>query len=111
MRISDWSSYVCSSDLAIGDPDRNRLLGRKEACVDQQRGRAARTHHAREEIADAGVRTKAEPRISGREAGRVRADQAIGRYARKSIVQGKSVSVRLDLGGRRINKKQYNNTD
>src|SRR3546814_12225612 len=118
MRISDWSSDVCSSDLlmlevigrcllgqsldrresrcrargkfsgpafgrfvqlgfghiAIGDPDRNRLLGRKEACVDQQRGRAARTHRAREEIADAGVRTKAEPRISVREAGR-----AIGR--------------------------------
>src|SRR3546814_18915222 len=31
---------------------------------------------------------------------------------RKSVVEGKSVSVRVDLGGRRIiKKKKYNNTD
>src|SRR3546814_15626402 len=27
---------------------------------------------------------------------------------RKSVVQGKSVAVRVDMGGRRINKKQHN---
>src|SRR3546814_17215509 len=33
-----------------------------------------------------------------------------GRIDRKSVVQGKSVSVRVDLGGRRIIKKKKNTT-
>src|SRR3546814_15625472 len=28
MRISDWSSDVCSSDLTIGDGERKRIMGR-----------------------------------------------------------------------------------
>src|SRR3546814_13981357 len=38
--------------------------------------------------------------------GAVRGERADG----KSVVSGKSVSVRLDLGGRRIIKKKTNNT-
>src|SRR3546814_16787839 len=80
MRISDWSSDVCSSDLVAAIDDR---------CFDPEFGQqrvgepAARTEH------------------------RARADQMIaGLEDRKSVVEGKSVSVRVDLGGRRIIKKK-----
>src|SRR3546814_20717201 len=101
MRISDWSSDVCSSDLGesgvprsaegrfqaddrsqlhaegsgIDRPDHLLLAGQ---CVAAQGlGEMVRFHH------------------------RLRPD-------RKSVVQGKSVSVRVDLGGRRIIKKKKN---
>src|SRR3546814_12212184 len=84
MRISDWSSDVCSSDLRPGN-DRE----------DQGRG----THQA------------ARPVRARRQAtGRARLDRrrALDRRPlpdRKSVAKGKSVSVRVDLGGRRpINK-------
>src|SRR3546814_14896749 len=70
MRISDWSSDVCSSDL-----------------------------HAEPMSLDDALRlaeTRA-PELQAREA---------GLEDRKSVVEGKSVSVRVDLGGRRIIKKQ-----
>src|SRR3546814_17523142 len=38
--------------------------------------------------------------------GRGANEQLLGRLDRKSVVQGKSVSVRVDLGGRRILKKK-----
>src|SRR3546814_17200655 len=97
MRISDWSSDVCSSDLGgLEDSEKNKRsisphpwrfppFGREEwprrlpaifggptTCI---RGRSAREH--------------------------LRAD-------RKSVVEGKSVSVRVALGGRRIIKKKKN---
>src|SRR3546814_17390053 len=123
MRISDWSSDVCSSDLtwiasahreffaseeAIADakgeifeglepggtaiipfdsPHRDRLIGH------------ARPHAGK--IVTFGSGEGADVRAShvgpGREGGR----------DRKSVVSGKRVSVRVDLGGRRIinNKK------
>src|SRR3546814_20045862 len=87
MRISDWSSDVCSSDLIL----------------DQRLGRARRwqrvnpVHHG----------TICRPRYV-----EVAAD-ALDEYRdqydhedRKSVVSGKSVSVRVDIGGRRIIKKQ-----
>src|SRR3546814_14938223 len=74
MRISDWSSDVCSSDLPVEDGwlvfwgllrSREQQKGARQpgTCVD-----------------------------------------------RKSVVSGKSVSVRVDLGGRRILKKKKNMT-
>src|SRR3546814_14361213 len=68
MRISDWSSDVCSSDLATPGPVSS--LHRR------------RCHR---------------PASDGQ-----RADACADR---KSVVKGKSVSVRVDLGGRRIIKK------
>src|SRR3546814_11877947 len=98
MRISDWSSDVCSSDLAIlvgsgvgtglqlaalaalgaAVADEGHLA---EACFDGRR----RHHHVRQE-------------------GRAAEIGAVG--DRKSVVEGKSVSVRVNLGGRRLIKKK-----
>src|SRR3546814_19416771 len=80
MRISDWSSDVCSSDLVVA---------------------AIEVH---ERIARAFLHDVARPNEalfiiqSGRGFGLFEID-------RKSVVSGKSVSVRVDLGGRRIIKK------
>src|SRR3546814_19771401 len=93
MRISDWSSDVCSSDLRdqkqqikLNIPDFvanvlksfllfhfsfSSTLGITKMCA------TANRQHISQEIAD-----------------------------RKSVVSGKSVSVSVDLGGRRINKKK-----
>src|SRR3546814_12768378 len=96
LRISDWSSDVCSSDLFdIGERVR-RLLG---------------THHAdlrlRPREQEARVeRTAAHAVI----AGTVRAvthDRELRHFAiadRKSVEEGKSVSVRVDVGGCRMLK-------
>src|SRR3546814_19714222 len=73
LRISDWSSDVCSSDLAW------RGCRRSCRCSSPARGHRARLQRPR-------------PRPAHRD--------------RKSVVQGKSVSVRVDLGGRRIVKKK-----
>src|SRR3546814_9935309 len=68
MRISDWSSDVCSSDLTCC------------SCWDRN-------------SAD-GLATPRRPR------------SVMANTDRKSVVLGKSVSVRVDLGGRRIIKKK-----
>src|SRR3546814_15615533 len=98
MRISDWSSDVCSSDLSetacavslkfhrnIPAPDATEQAKRMEAnelleCGEHYHQPTAHTKKTLISIA---------------------AD-------RKSVVYGKSVSVRLDLGGRRIIKKKTN---
>src|SRR3546814_17866835 len=83
MRISDWSSDVCSSDLhGAARPDARwfrtayRHQSSRPVCIDRPVVRRA-------------VRGAASPRGD-----------------RKSVVWGKSVSVRLDLGGRRFMKKK-----
>src|SRR3546814_16678707 len=102
MRISDWSSDVCSSDLYEQGcrnqaahhgkhPDRKELAGGGQACA--ERSKCADDH--------------------GQEAGR---QQSTCRYTmvqqlarsqiaddvgdRKTVVEGKSVTERVDLGGR-----------
>src|SRR3546814_17246518 len=91
MRMSDWSSDVCSSDLRARSsravrcrPGDRSSRQRNCACrcaAQRHRGRAARPGRRGVPI------------------------------DRKSVVEGKSVSVRVDLGGRRIikKKKKYNN--
>src|SRR3546814_19988615 len=97
MRISDWSSDVCSSDLFVDDamgsgdrllvdiPEGDRLLemrpAQDDAVVDDDKAPGEAAHRA-------GDLQHPEP-----------AD-------RKSVVQGKSVSVRVDLGGSRILKQK-----
>src|SRR3546814_14797647 len=88
--ISDWSSDVCSSDLTglqvvvvvVRD------LERPEAQPLQRRGGGEDVTTGKGNVLDA------RPEALGDE------------IDRKSVVQGKSVSVRVDLGGRRIIKKK-----
>src|SRR3546814_7101248 len=75
LRISDWSSDVCSSDRPARCPFlRREVPGPLDVCGE-------------------GEPLPGSPR------------DPVGQD-RKSVVQGKSVSVRVDLGGRRIIKKK-----
>src|SRR3546814_16208829 len=96
MRISDWSSDVCSSDL--GDV-------REFAAA----GRGLRPHlPSRLPLLGAqgyaGGQDAAAPR--GAAQGACRPPAGGRRADRKSVVSGKGVSVRVDLGGRRIIKQK-----
>src|SRR3546814_16739199 len=97
MRISDWSSDVCSSDLRkqglrVG---RRMIHGRGDE-ADDARVRRAEPVGARDNRLGYGT-------LFG---GRRRTADALGLAGdRKRVVLGQSVSVRVDLGGRRIIKK------
>src|SRR3546814_20740642 len=102
MRISDWSSDVCSSDLLAAGRD---LVAWLEAPVEADGGRVDVAHpHVRAgELVD----------VSTAEHRGHRAHALLRRHvhpevrARKSVVSGKSVSVRVDLGVRSILKKKH----
>src|SRR3546814_11410699 len=112
MRISDWSSDVCSSDL-VRSPGHG---ARNEDPDDADDGR--RQRHGPVPDAGAGRQGRCRGRAcQGRrpmhlveEGGRGRQDRRRGHLHaerdRKSVVQGKSVSARVDRGGRRIIKKK-----
>src|SRR3546814_20156266 len=86
MRISDSSSDVCSSDLDVDAGERATQKGDLVAHV---------LHGV------AGCLDDADAQLIGD------LQQRPGQGDRKSVVSGKSVSVRVDLGGRRIiNKKK-----
>src|SRR3546814_11061526 len=120
MRISDWSSDVCSSDL-VGAV-RNDRPDFVEQVVDRSLcANGGRFHHIAGPELDCvrAMQSDVEraPDIALR--GRRKACEPLhflqGRRAviasvkdRKSVVSGKSVSVRVDLGGRRILKKKTN---
>src|SRR3546814_16450339 len=82
MRISDWSSDVCSSDLRRAGARRHRRAGPRRDCG----GAGGSGHH------------RAAQGYSARAPAGARGD-------RKSVVEGKRVSVRVELGGWRISKK------
>src|SRR3546814_16524803 len=89
MRISDWSSDVCASDLRISggsrETEENELI-----VMPQLRPEASRA-----------VTTVTPVAKQPRARRKVRESQD-----RKSVVEGKSVAVRVDLGGHRIIKKK-----
>src|SRR3546814_8059947 len=112
MRISDWSSDVCSSDLlaklriARQLAHRGAVRGQAvEAVID-----AADRHrdHFAFELAQARGRQH-QVVVHVREAAQLLGVEGVA--DRKSVVTGKSVSVRVDLGGRRIIKKKKNNIE
>src|SRR3546814_15538592 len=90
MRISDWSSDVCSSDLRGDNAFRAQCPAGK--VVGETRAEQW------QRVAEGGAAVIFVGLARHPEVG-VIAD-------RKSVVEGKSVSVRVDLGGRRIIKKK-----
>src|SRR3546814_16133494 len=142
MRISDWSSDVCSSDLGrrtrhlaflrpvlLLDAHRDARAQRRESRYVGGRARTARA--ARLRFPDGRGRGDELARLSGgieyrdlrRRPGRARGgdgrgdpglrddhscrpDRGAARSDRKRVVKGKSVSVSVDLGGRRILQKK-----
>src|SRR3546814_19778638 len=105
MRISDWSSDVCSSDLGMSSyvaPERGSVLGGEAIEVDEEaRGCRSDTAVARTEES----RVALAPHL-----GRCCRARVHRRADRRSVVEGTSVSVRVDLGGSRIIKKQQATT-
>src|SRR3546814_687242 len=99
MRISDWSSDVCSSDLTgsrrtrRSSPARRAPVGRWSGGTRRTAGRSREGRVARGSGRPARIRARGASRPACR------------RTDRKSVVEGKSVSVRVDLGGGRSIKK------
>src|SRR3546814_14244758 len=99
MRISDWSSDVCASDLFAADQARHqrkahRLVKPDDAAEEQRereqkldRNHVERRQHAKHR------------RLQGREGLAKKRDMDPDR---KSVLTGTSVYVSVDLGGRRI---------
>src|SRR3546814_15212052 len=99
MRISDWSSDVCSSDLSA--------LGSSEKEPTPRALTAAEIPALVEMWAQAARRADA----AGYDVLEIHAAHGYLLHQfldRKSVVSGKSVSVRVDLGGRRHIKKNTN---
>src|SRR3546814_19831985 len=89
MRISDWSSDVCSSDLRAAEGADGARAG-ADRRADRRGVGAEPVLPAVHEVPRRGTGSRSQG-----------AD-------RKSVVKGKRVSVRVDLGGRRILKKKNN---
>src|SRR3546814_18943462 len=113
MRISDWSSDVCSSDLERrGDGDDAMLTFKvlsallvypEREVIDSLEEMAAIVD--REALLPAAARADLRAFMETLKATDLMDD-------RKSVVSGKSVSVSVDLGGRRfIKKKKKKETD
>src|SRR3546814_17049837 len=109
MRISDWSSYVCSSDLILQIRPYRHHLGRDTGiaqalrypftqCLTGTRQQAQLTADLRhaEHALHVDQRRLRQPRLP--------AD-------RQRVVEGKSVSGRVDLGGRSNLKNNTNSTN
>src|SRR3546814_12016680 len=100
MRISDWSSDVCSSDLLPCDD----LVQRAPTQLNRIRAPFHLDHRRTTEVLGEtcgvdGRRGDDDLQLRPLQRQPLQVD-------RKSVVSGKSVSVRVDLGGRRIIKKQ-----
>src|SRR3546814_18681036 len=98
MRISDWSSDVCSSDLSARLLDISSYDEAGAAAIE------AITQAARNLPSDGWLARHGEGDPFGpiaRMLAEVRGTALARARDRKSVVEGKSVSVRVDLGGRR----------
>src|SRR3546814_20895503 len=106
MRISDWSSDVCSSDLPQPQAPLHHVHppagGRTEALDERQARDERRAAALREGLHHLYAHRLHRAVDPGGEGG----PRAGGLPDRKSVVSGKSVSVRVDLGDRRIIKKK-----
>src|SRR3546814_12634564 len=110
MRISDWSSDVCSSDLKADGPHPNpspKGEGLESPAISHIHAltlaSAAKSAKAARALKPAHSRTASWQMLPSSD--RNGATRARARRS-ESVVEGKSVSVRVDLGGRRIIKKK-----
>src|SRR3546814_13161003 len=111
MRISDWSSDVCSSDLE----DLARLLGARpergvQAAVvvaQAQRRRIGLAAHQGGVLRRQRTRRQRDLHLLADQPLAARRVGHVAVVARTSVVEVKSVSVRVDRGGGRNNKKKY----
>src|SRR3546814_13241486 len=106
MRISDWSSDVCSSDLqhARMQPVFRHLVGEARPSFAPACGPSQVVLAQALPVAGVGLR---DPFGEWTPApGRFPLQYVFEIRDRKSVVEGKSVSVRVDLGCRRSIKKQ-----
>src|SRR3546814_14411944 len=105
MRISDWSSDVCSSDLKVATPEAVPGVVRQRRKEDALNGgvgaQGFRNLHRGGCLPLKARCQRAEAALSK--------EAVVGRNAeadRKSVGSGKSVSVSVDTGGRRMLKKK-----
>src|SRR3546814_17237411 len=106
MRISDWSSDVCSSDLVRAGGLRGAVERYAKAldAIRQTRAQGIDPMPHQREALD-----RARDALDAiRPQGSTDLNSAFRNEDRKSVVEGTSVSVRVDLGGRRIIKKKKN---
>src|SRR3546814_18608790 len=103
MRISDWSSDVCSSDLEFPILGTESMIAAKVSLAALRQGGYEAFHKTmmglRGRLSEAAIWQAAAE--AGLDVARLRRD-----IDRKSVGEGKRVSVRVDLGGRRIIKKK-----
>src|SRR3546814_12453090 len=109
MRISDWSSDVCSSDLRAGCSQRIDVRPQRPSLCRLDRARC----QAQQRILQGAVLAHVYRPDGGLISLKMRtlrhaapAASFGGQVDRQSVVEGKSVSVRVDLGGRLILKKK-----
>src|SRR3546814_18909018 len=99
MRISDWSSDVCSSDLSsVGAMSLIREALAVALLLPDPTSRGSEAGSGQPHQT---------PETTDKASGSPRSDSSV-KADRKRVVKGKSVSVLLDLGGRRIiNKNRH----
>src|SRR3546814_17373798 len=105
MRISDWSSDVCSSDLSVS----SKAFGCATASTIGSTVSTVASTTSTTTPVTVGTRPDG-PSVLSTTASTTggRTASTIGNTDRKSVVEGKSVSDRVDLGGRRILQKKTN---
>src|SRR3546814_11790149 len=110
MRISDWSSDVCSSDLSVAcEFGKKMRMAQLSMIADAmlEFWMSASDCVAKMTLTFRLRSVLSHWRMRAANIGSSRNSQDSSRIrARKSVVSGKSVSVRVDLGGRRIIKKK-----
>src|SRR3546814_15738219 len=110
MRISDWSSDVCSSDLDLRRPE--DMAGGNERggnAAGQPHGFTIGDRH----LTMIGAITQPHDRQSfgcGVNAA-MAATRMVAEAGRKSVVEGKRGAVSVDIGGRGMIKKKNNTTE
>src|SRR3546814_20239091 len=127
MRISDWSSDVCSADLQAVEDALDTVTGAElrphlalRDCESKQAGRGAASDHGPAgEVAPGAqplcrgdqLRVRFAEHLATRDAADLAEDEGAAGCVqplgdRKSVVSGKRGAVRLDLGGPRNSKKK-----